>query len=51
MTIKNLLPKYPKLKYVFIGDGDERDNLNKLKIELGLKIMLTLFINQLNKKK
>ena len=37
MTIKNLLPKYPKLKYVSIGDGDERDNLNKLKIELGLE--------------
>ena len=32
MTIKNLLPKYPKLKYVSIGDGDERDNLNKLKL-------------------
>ena len=36
MTIKNLLPKYPKLKYVSVGDGDERDNLEKLKKELGL---------------
>ena len=31
MTIKNLLPKYPKLKYVSIGDGDERKNLQNLR--------------------
>ena len=37
MTIKNLLPKYPNLKYVSIGDGDERYNLEKLKKELGLE--------------
>ena len=37
MTIKNLLPKFPKLKYISIGDGDEKNNLEKLKIELGLK--------------
>ena len=36
MTIKNLLPKFPKLKYVSIGNGEERDNLEKLKKELGL---------------
>ena len=36
MTIKNLLPKFPKLKYVSIGDGDEKNNLKKLKKELGL---------------
>ena len=36
MTIKNLLPKFPKLKYVSIGDGDQKDNLLKLKKELGL---------------
>ena len=36
MTIKNLLPKFPKLKYVSIGDGDEKTNLEKLKKELGL---------------
>ena len=36
MTIKNLLPKFPNLKYVSIGDGDERKNLEKLKKELGL---------------
>ena len=36
MTIKNLLPKFPNLKYVSVGDGDERNNLEKLKKELGL---------------
>ena len=36
MTIKNLLPKFPKLKYISIGDGEERGNLEKLKKELGL---------------
>ena len=36
MTIKNLLPKFPKLKYISIGDGDEKNNLEKLKKELGL---------------
>ena len=37
MTIKNLLPKYPNLKYISIGDGDERKNLEKLTKELGLE--------------
>ncbi len=37
MTIKNLLPKFPKLKYISIGDGEEKNNLNKLKTELGLE--------------
>jgi phosphatidyl-myo-inositol dimannoside synthase len=37
MTIKNLLPKFPDLKYVSVGDGDERSNLEKLKKELGLE--------------
>ena len=36
MTIKNLLPKFPKLKYVSIGDGDEKNSLAKLQKELGL---------------
>jgi phosphatidyl-myo-inositol dimannoside synthase len=36
MTIKNLLPKFPKLKYISIGDGDEKSNLEKLKKELNL---------------
>ena len=37
MTIKNLLPKFPNLKYVSIGDGDERKNLEKLRIEMKLE--------------
>ena len=37
MTIKNLLPKYPNLKYVSIGDGDERKNLQNLRKELSLE--------------
>ena len=36
MTIKNLLPKFPRLKYISIGDGDEKNNLEKLRKELGL---------------
>jgi phosphatidyl-myo-inositol dimannoside synthase len=36
MTIKNLLPKFPNLKYISIGDGDERSNLENLKKELNL---------------
>lgn len=36
MTIKNLLPKFPNLKYVSVGNGDERENLEKLRKELGL---------------
>ena len=41
MTVKNLLPKFPKLKYVSIGTGDEKDNLEKLKKELGLNEEVT----------
>jgi len=36
MTIKNLLPKFPNLKYVSIGDGEEKEKLENLKKELGL---------------
>ena len=36
MTVKNLLPKYPNLKYVSVGDGVEKNNLENLKNELGL---------------
>ncbi len=36
MTIKNLLPKFPNLKYVSVGDGEEKDNLKKLCEELSL---------------
>ena len=36
MVIKNLKSKFPNLKYISIGDGDEKKNLLKLKNELGL---------------
>ena len=37
MSIKNLLPKFPNLKYVSIGDGNERKNLENLRKELNLE--------------
>ena len=36
MTIKNLKPRFPNIKYVSIGGGDEMQNLKNLKNELGL---------------
>ena len=36
MNIKNLKEKFPKIKYISIGDGDEKENLIKLKKELNL---------------
>jgi len=37
MTIKNLLPTYPDIKYVCVGDGDEKNNLKSLRAQLGLE--------------
>ena len=37
MTIRNLLPKFPDLKYVSIGDGEEKSNLTKLRKVLDLE--------------
>ena len=36
MTIKNLKPRFPNIKYISIGDGEEMQNLQNLKNELGL---------------
>ena len=36
MTIKNLIPTYPNIKYVCVGDGDEKNNLKNLSKQLGL---------------
>tara|TARA_B100001057_G_scaffold475922_1_gene543261 strand:- start:2876 stop:3967 length:1092 start_codon:yes stop_codon:yes gene_type:complete len=36
MTIKNLKPRFPNIKYISIGDGGEMQNLQNLKNELGL---------------
>ena len=45
MTIKNLKPKFPKIKYISIGDGDEMENLIKLKNQLGLGNEVVLIKN------
>ena len=37
MLIKNLKTKFPKIKYVSVGTGDEENNLLKLSKELSLK--------------
>ena len=37
MLIKNLKPKFPKIKYVSIGTGEEENNLIKLSKELSLE--------------
>ena len=42
MTIKNLKPRFPNIKYISIGNGDEMQNLENLKNELGLGNEVTL---------
>ncbi len=37
MVIKNLKAKFPKIKYISIGDGEEKDNLVDLRDQLGLQ--------------
>ena len=37
MCIKNLKTIYPKIKYVCVGDGEEKENLKKLRKELNLE--------------
>ena len=37
MLIKNLKPKFPKIKYISIGEGEEENNLFKLSKELNLE--------------
>jgi len=51
MTIKNLLPKFPNLKYVSIGDGDQKDNLEKLKNQLGLSAKVSFIFNSTEQEK
>ena len=51
MSIKNLLPKFPNLKYVSIGDGDEKKNLQKLRKELGLEQNVELIFNSTEQEK
>ena len=51
MAIKNLLPNFPNLKYVSIGDGDERKNLEKLRFELKLENNVQLIFNSTEQEK
>ena len=45
MLIKNLMPKFPKIKYVFIGSGKEENNLLKLIKELKIEKQVTFLKN------
>jgi phosphatidylinositol alpha-1,6-mannosyltransferase len=51
MTIKNLLPKFPDLKYVSVGNGDERGNLEKLRKELNLSKEVELIFKSTEQEK
>ena len=51
MTIKNLLPKFPNLKYVSIGDGDEGNNLIKLRKHLKLENNVELIFKSTEQEK
>ena len=51
MTVKNLLPKFPNLKYVSIGDGDEKKNLLKLRKELSLENNVELLFKSTEQEK
>jgi phosphatidylinositol alpha-1,6-mannosyltransferase len=37
MTIKNLIPSYPDIKYVCVGDGEEKNNLASLRKQLSIE--------------
>jgi phosphatidylinositol alpha-1,6-mannosyltransferase len=41
MTIKNLIPTYPDIKYVCIGNGDEKNNLENLRKHLDIEKYVT----------
>ena len=41
MTIKNLIPTYPDIKYVCIGNGDEKKNLEDLREQLAIEQYVT----------
>ena len=51
MTIKNLLPKFPNLKYISIGDGEERKNLIKLREELKIEKNVELLFTSTEQEK
>ena len=47
MLIKNLKPKFQKIKYVSIGSGSEENNLLKLSKELSLEKEI-VFLKNIN---
>jgi len=49
MTIKNLIPTYPDIKYICVGDGDEKNNLRDLSTQLELD-RYVVFIPSANEK-
>jgi len=49
MTIKNLIPTYPDIKYVCIGEGDEKNNLENLRTQLKLE-QHVLFLPRIDEK-
>ena len=49
MCIRNLKEKYPKIKYISIGDGEEKDRLLSLVKELKIEKQV-VFINQSDEK-
>ena len=49
MCLKNLKSKFPKIKYISIGDGEERTNLANLRKELNLNDEIN-FIHDSNEK-
>ena len=51
MTIKNLIPKFPNIKYISIGDGEEKNNLLKLKTELSLNKEVEFIFNSSEQEK
>ena len=42
MTVKNLIPTFPDIKYISIGDGDEKNNLKDLIKHLEIEKQATL---------
>ena len=49
MCIRNLKEKFPKIKYVSIGDGEEKNSLLRLRKELKIEKEV-VFINKANEK-
>ncbi len=49
MCIKNLKEKFPKIRYISIGDGEEKNNLLKLRQELKIEKEV-IFLDKLDQK-